>query len=95
VSTAGPADLAQELRQLVLDLLARTGPAPARELDLDAELSSFGVDSLDHIQIAVRVHERYGVKLPAAAPGPIAPFRSLRTLLTVVQGEIDGRADKG
>jgi len=90
---SGPG-LAQELRQLVLDLLARNGP-PASELDLDAELASLGVDSLDHIQIAVLVRERYGVKLPAALPDPVAPFRSLRSLMTVVQGQIDGRDGKG
>jgi len=97
---AGPAalDVGRELRQLVLDLLSRDGlPPRALELDadLDADLATLGVDSLDHIQIAARVRERYGVELTADETDPVAPFRSLRSLVTVVQRQIDGRAASG
>jgi len=74
--------LKQELKQLIvdeLDLRDRT----AQDIDDDAPLfgSGLGLDSLDALQLAMAIEERFGVRIPEGdAARPI--FASVNALAT-------------
>jgi acyl carrier protein len=62
------ADVRQQLKELMIAELNLEGKAPA-DIDDAAPLfgEGLGLDSLDALQLALSVEERYGVKIPEGA----------------------------
>lgn len=83
--------LTSELKALLVSELNLTGKAPEEIAD-DAELfdaAGLGLDSLDALQIAMLVEERFGVRIPEGDEArPI--FRSVRTLAEFIE-----KSDRG
>lgn len=80
VGTA-PAVSARELAALIVEGLNLEGVNPS-EMDLEAPLfgDGLGLDSLDILEIALLIQQRYGVKLKADDPNNLAIFASLNRL---------------
>jgi acyl carrier protein len=76
-----------ELARIVAETLGRPEVNPA-QMDPEADLAMLGVDSLDQIQIVVRIKDRYAVAVPESSLRPGQIFRSLRTLAAFVDEEI-------
>ena len=76
---------ARELAALVVEVLNLEGRDPAK-LDLGAPLfgEGLGLDSLDMLEIALVIQQRYGVKLKADDPNNKAVFASLQSLADYV-----------
>ncbi len=74
-----------ELAQLIVETLNLD--QMAREIDPSAPLygEGLGLDSIDMLEIALVVSQRYGVKLRADEEGNTEIFRSLRTLNAYIQ----------
>lgn len=73
-----------EIKELLLSELDLAGKTAA-DIDDDAPLfgEGLGLDSLDALQIAMAVEERFGVRIPEGKEShPI--FRSVRTLAAYV-----------
>jgi acyl carrier protein len=72
---------ALELAALIVEGLNLEGRNPA-EIDLNAPLfgDGLGLDSLDILEIALLIQQRYGVKLRADDPNNAAIFASLNSL---------------
>jgi len=72
---------ARELAALIVEGLNLEGVNPA-EMDLEAPLfgDGLGLDSLDILEIALLIQQRYGVKLKADDPNNLAIFASLKSL---------------
>ncbi len=76
---------ARELASLVVESLNLEG-VDADQIDLGAPLfgDGLGLDSLDMLEIALVIQQRYGVKLKADDPRNEAIFSSLQSLATHV-----------
>ncbi len=76
-----PVVSARELAALIVDALNLEGSNPS-EIDLNAPLfgGGLGLDSLDILEIALLIQQRYGVKLRADDPNNAAIFASLNSL---------------
>ncbi len=76
---------ARELASLVVESLNLEG-VDAGQIDLAAPLfgDGLGLDSLDMLEIALVIQQRYGVKLKADDPRNPAIFASLQSLATHV-----------
>ncbi|MFO0570808.1 MAG: phosphopantetheine-binding protein [Polyangiaceae bacterium] len=75
-----PSDLQQQLKQLIVEELDLRDRRP-EEIGDDTPLfgSGLGLDSLDALQLAMAVEERFGVRLPEGeAARPV--FASVATL---------------
>jgi acyl carrier protein len=72
---------ARELAALVVEAVNLEGQDPAT-LDLTAPLfgDGLGLDSLDMLEIALVVQQRFGVKLKADDPNNEAIFASMQSL---------------
>jgi acyl carrier protein len=83
----GP-DLKRQIKELLVGELNLVGRDPAA-MDDDALLfdkSGLGLDSLDALQIAMVIEERFGVRVPEGDEArPI--FRTIRTLADFVERE--------
>ncbi len=81
-------DLKHEIKRLLVAELNLSGRDPAT-IDDDALLfdkSGLGLDSLDALQIAMFVEERFGVRVPEGEEArPI--FRSVASLATFIERE--------
>ena len=81
-------DLKAEIKRLLVSELNLTGREPAA-IDDDALLfdpSGLGLDSLDALQIAMFVEERFGVRVPEGEEArPI--FRSVSSLAAFIDRE--------
>jgi acyl carrier protein len=79
-------DLTSEIKALLVAELNLTGRAPASIVD-EAPLfgeGGLGLDSLDALQIAMLVEERFGVRVPEGEEArPI--FRSVSTLAEFIE----------
>ena len=84
-----PAELRSEIRRLVIVELNLENRA-ASTIEDDAPLfgGSFGLDSLDALQLAVSIEEKLGVRIPDGAEAR-AIFHSVRTIADYV-GKVRG-----
>ena len=73
------------LAQLIVDTLNLDQTAV--QIDPEAPLygEGLGLDSIDMLEIALVVSQRYGVKLRAGEEGNVEIFRSLRSLNAYIQ----------
>lgn len=78
--TPAPQALRTELKALIVKELNLEGRDPSSIVD-DAPLfgEGLGLDSLDALQLAMAVEERYGVRIPEGAEGRVA-FASVNAL---------------
>lgn len=78
---ANATTLARELAQLVVEGL-NLEDVDAQQIDLAAPLFNGGLDldSLDMLEIALLIQQRYGVKLKADDPNNAVVFASLQSL---------------
>jgi acyl carrier protein len=85
------AEVRQKLKELMVAELNLEGKAPS-DIDDAAPLfgEGLGLDSLDALQLAMSVEERFGVKIPE---GPEARpiFASVNALVTHIHGELAAR----
>ena len=76
-----------EIRNLIIEVLALEDVTPA---DIEAEAALFveglGLDSLDALELAMVLEERYGVKIGDDPDQNREIFGSLRSLTTFVSG---------
>lgn len=88
-------DLKSKIKALLVSELNLAGRDPST-LDDDAPLfgeGGLGLDSLDALQIAMFVEERFGVRVPEGDEArPI--FRSVSTLADFIEGAQAGQAAK-
>lgn len=72
---------ARELAFVLVEAVGLEGVDPA-QMDLTMSLfgDGLGLDSLDMLEIALVIQQRYGVKLKADDPGNEAIFASLQSL---------------
>jgi len=79
--------LRKEIKELIVSELKLTGRDPASIVD-DAPLfgEGLGLDSLDALQLAMSIEERFGVKIPEGEPAR-AIFRSVAALADHVAGQ--------
>ena len=79
--SADTTTLARELAQLVVEGL-NLEDVDAQQIDLAAPLFNGGLDldSLDMLEIALLIQQRYGVKLKADDPNNAVVFASLQSL---------------
>jgi acyl carrier protein len=81
-----PASLTSEIKRLIVAELKLDGRDPA-SIDDDAPLfgEGLGLDSLDALQLAISLEEKFGVRIPEGDEArPI--FRSVRAIATYVAG---------
>ncbi len=78
-------ELKQELKELMISELNLAGKTPA-DIDDDAPLfgAGLGLDSLDALQLAMVVEERFGVKVPEGEPARKI-FASVRALVLHIE----------
>lgn len=79
------AELKQQLKQLIVDELDLRDRSPA-DIDDAAPLfgEGLGLDSLDALQLAMAIEERFGVRIPEGEPArPI--FASVNALAAHIQ----------
>jgi acyl carrier protein len=78
---ANTTTLARDLAQLVVEGL-NLEEVDAQQIDLNAPLFNGGLDldSLDMLEIALLIQQRYGVKLKADDPNNAVVFASLQSL---------------
>jgi acyl carrier protein len=71
----------QELARLIVETLNLEGVAP-EQIEPEARLfgDGLGLDSLDMLEIAMAIEQRYGVKLRSDDPDNEKIFASLRSL---------------
>lgn len=81
LSGPAPAVSARELAVVVVEALSLEDVDPQR-LDVAAPLfgGGLGLDSLDMLEIALVIQQRYGIKLKADDPDNEAIFASLQSL---------------
>ena len=74
-----------ELKKLIVETLALEGTTPD-EIDTDAALfgDGLGLDSIDALEIAMVLEERYGVTLDDDPEANQQVFESVRTLTAFV-----------
>jgi acyl carrier protein len=91
-----PPDLKREIKQLLVSELNLTGRDPS-SIDDDAPLfgesraGGLGLDSLDALQIAMLVEEKFGIRVPEGDEArPI--FRSVTSLSEFIGKERDAKA---
>jgi acyl carrier protein len=74
-------DSEQELARLIVETLNLEGVAP-EQIEPEARLfgEGLGLDSLDMLEIAMAIEQRYGVKLRSDDPDNAKIFASLRSL---------------
>jgi acyl carrier protein len=86
-------DLKREIKELLVAELNLAGRDPSAIAD-DAELfgeGGLGLDSLDALQIAMLVEEKFGVRVPEGDEArPI--FRSVASLAEFIGGARDAKA---
>lgn len=91
-STTGAADLMLEIKRLLVSELNLSGRDPA-SIDDDGLLfgsDGLGLDSLDALQIAMLVEEKFGIRVPEGDEArPI--FRSVRSLADFIAASRAGR----
>jgi acyl carrier protein len=77
--------LRKEIKELIVSELKLVGRDPTTIVD-DAPLfgEGLGLDSLDALQLAMSIEERFGVKIPEGEPAR-AIFRSVAALADHVQ----------
>ena len=80
-----PASLHAELKKLIVETLALEDTTPD-EIDTDAPLfgDGLGLDSIDALEIAMVLEERYGVTLDDDPEANQQIFESVRTLTAFV-----------
>jgi acyl carrier protein len=81
-----------EIMGLLVEVLRRPGVDTA-SIRAETDLFLLGVDSLDLIQIAVRMKERFGVSIHESDSDQRGTFRSVRSLATFVEAELRARPD--
>ncbi len=81
LTRSSPLVSARDLAFVVVQAVGLDGVDPA-QMDLTARLfgDGLGLDSLDMLEIALVIQQRYGVKLKADNPGNEAIFASLQSL---------------
>ena len=85
---------AVDLASVVIEALNLEALDP-KKLDLDAQLfgdDGLGLDSLDMLEIALVVQQRYGVRLKADDPNNHAVFASMQSLADHIGGMQAARA---
>jgi acyl carrier protein len=82
---AGQPVLEQEIKELIIDALALEDVQPA---DIETEAALFveglGLDSIDALELAMALEERYGVKIGDDPERNQQIFASVRNLATFV-----------
>ena len=73
--------LEAELKEMIIDVVALEDVAP-EEIESDAALfvEGLGLDSIDALEIAMALEERYGVTIDADADENREHFASIRSL---------------
>jgi acyl carrier protein len=84
VPTKDPVELRSEIKRLVVvELNLENLVSSAIEDDATLFGGSLGLDSIDALQLAVSIEERFGVHIPDGAEGR-AIFQSVRTIAEYV-----------
>jgi len=78
----------EEIREILVDI--RRDLSPDR-ISPDTALRLLGFDSLDQIQMAVRIQQRYHVNLGGLDPGAGNRFETLCSLANFVDAEMSSR----
>ncbi len=75
-----PTELCAELKRLIVDELNLKGRDP-QSIEDDAPLfgAGLGLDSLDALQLAMSIEEKFGVRVPEGEAAR-SVFRSVRTI---------------
>lgn len=82
------ADLAEELKQLIIDCLDLEDITPA-DIDSDAPLfvDGLGLDSIDALELGLHVQKRYQIKLDANSEDTRQHFASVNALKTLIESQ--------
>jgi acyl carrier protein len=79
------ANLALELKQLIIETLDLEDITPADISDTDALfVEGLGLDSIDALELGVALQKRYGVKLDAESEDTRTHFASIQNLCALV-----------
>jgi acyl carrier protein len=85
---AGQPVLEQEIKELIIDALALEDVQPA---DIETEAALFveglGLDSIDALELAMVLEERYGVTIEDDPEGNARIFASVRSLAEFVRSQ--------
>ena len=82
------ADLAAELKQLIIDALDLEDLAPA-DIDSDAPLfvDGLGLDSIDALELGLHIQKKYQVKLDANSEDTRKHFASVNALVAFIESQ--------
>jgi acyl carrier protein len=77
-------------REEILDLIAHEARLERARLDLSATPAALGVRSLDLVQVAFALEDRYGITLPYSDPAALGQ-QSVGSLVETVEGLLASR----
>ncbi len=82
------ADLAAELKQLIIEALDLEDLAPA-DIDSDAPLfvDGLGLDSIDALELGLHIQKKYQVKLDANSEDTRKHFASVNALVAFIESQ--------
>lgn len=81
-------DLVTELKQMMIDVLVLEDVS-VDDIDADAPLfgEGLGLDSIDALELGLALKKRYNVQLNAESEDTKKHFRSINTLVALVQSQ--------
>lgn len=81
-------DLVTELKQMMIDVLVLEDIS-VDDIDADAPLfgEGLGLDSIDALELGLALKKRYNVQLNAESEDTKKHFRSINTLVALVQSQ--------
>jgi acyl carrier protein len=84
------ADLAQELKELIIDALDLEDLSPA-DIDSDAPLfvDGLGLDSIDALELGLHIQKKYRIKLDANSEDTRKHFASVNALVAFIESQVN------
>ncbi|MFT4020475.1 MAG: phosphopantetheine-binding protein [Acinetobacter sp.] len=81
-------DLATELKQMIIDVLALEDMS-VEDIDNEAPLfnEGLGLDSIDALELGLALKKRYNIHLNAESADTKQHFQSIQTLVQLVQSQ--------
>lgn len=78
---------ASELKQIIIEELAKVAPgADPNDLDLDENVrEGLDIDSFDHLNFLIGLHERLGVDIPEKDYGKLNTINEILQYLSAVK----------
>lgn len=88
--------LETELKELIVETLALEDIKPS-DIETDAPLfvEGLGLDSIDALELALALNEKYGIKTSADDEGNRTNFYSVKTLAAFVKAHQDAKNNPG